>query len=163
MATGSETPTIANMVYASTAVPMGMTGGDWDVGETMKGVLPQAGQFLRRVTLPAAGFINEVVAEARNEIEGKANMAQLRIVQVFIADMDENIPVEKRVLYQGTPKVTDATDQELFFEISIQELMKAHNEMRVKVINKKVKDRTEYLEPARIRDLKMIVTALASF
>jgi len=35
--------------------------------------------------------------------------------------------------------------------------------MRTKVINKKVKDRTEYLEPARIRDLKMIVTALASF
>ena len=162
MATASETPTIASAVYHSTVVPMGMTGGDWDVGDP-GGIIPQAATFMRRVTLPAANFINDAVNEARKEIEGKANMAQLRIVQVFIADVDDNVPVDKRVLYQGTPKVTDATDQELFFEISINELLKAHNDMRTKVINKKVKDRTEYLEPARIRDLKMIVTALASF
>lgn len=86
-----------------------------------------------------------------------------RLVQVFIADPDENLPLEAGLLYSGSQKFTDATDQELFFEVDIQTILKAHNDKRVTLINKKIKDRTEYLEAAKIRDLKMVVVNVASF
>lgn len=169
MATNTDIPTISSTMYASSTVPMGMTGGEWDVGGAVEDVGRVIGQgahtLLRRVqAAPQAAFVqlDNALADVRREMEGKDQMA-LRIVQVFIADIDENIPVEKRVLYQGTQKITDATNEELFFEIPIAELLKAHNEMRAKTVNKKIKDRTEYLEPARIRDLKMVVTTAAEF
>jgi len=86
-----------------------------------------------------------------------------RLVQVLIADADENVPLAQSLLYQGGQKLTDATDQELFYEIDIKALLTEHNAARTKLINKKVKERTEYLEPARIRDLKMIVVTVATF
>lgn len=99
------------------------------------------------------------------EHKGQTAMANpaRRLVQVFIADSNENIPVADCLLYSGEQKLTDLTDQELFFEIEVKILLEKHNEKRVKVINKAVKDRTEYLEPAKIRDLKMVVTTVASF
>ena len=86
-----------------------------------------------------------------------------RIVQVFIADVNENIPLQDCLLFKGEEKLTDATDQELFFELDIREMLATHNEKRVKVIDRKIKDRTEFLEPAKVRDLKMIVTTTATF
>lgn len=86
-----------------------------------------------------------------------------RIVQVFIADPDENVPLEKSLLYTGTQKLTDATDQELYFEIDIKTILEKHNAMRKELVNKKVKERIEYLEPARVRDLRMSVITVASF
>ena len=80
-----------------------------------------------------------------------------RLVQVFIADTNENVPLADTLLYKGEQKLTDLTDQELFFELDIRTLLAEHNAKRTKLINKSVKDRTEYLEPARIRDLKMTV------
>lgn len=90
-------------------------------------------------------------------------MVTRRLVQVFIADPDENVPLEQSLLYSGDQKLTDATDQELFFEIDIKSILDKHNSSRVKIINKKVKERTEHLEPAKIRDLKMVVVNVASF
>lgn len=86
-----------------------------------------------------------------------------RLVQVFIADPDENVPLESSLLYTGEQKLTDATDQELFFEIDIKGILEQHNVARVKIVNKKVKERTEYLEPIKVRDLKMVVVDVASF
>lgn len=86
-----------------------------------------------------------------------------RLVQVFIADPDENVPLDKSLLYSGEQKLTDATDQELFFEIDIKSILTTYNTLRVTFINKKVKERTEYLEPVKIRDLKMVVVNVASF
>lgn len=86
-----------------------------------------------------------------------------RLVQVFIADPDENIPLEKSLLYSGEQKLTDLNDQELFFEIEIKTIMEKHNAERVKCVNKKVKERTEYLEPVKVRDLKMVVVSIATF
>lgn len=86
-----------------------------------------------------------------------------RLVQVFIADPDENIPLEKSLLYTGSQKLTDATDQELYFEIDIKTMLEKHNAERTKIVNKKVKERTEYLEPARVRDLRMVVVNVATF
>lgn len=86
-----------------------------------------------------------------------------RMVQVFIADPNENVPVSDCLLYQGEPKLTDLTDQELFFEIEIGNLLKAHNEKRLKIVDKSIKDRTAFLGEARIRDLKMLVVTIATF
>jgi len=90
-------------------------------------------------------------------------MTSRRIVQVFVADTDENVPLDKCVIYSGEQKLTDLTDQELFFEIDIKSLLNAHNAERVKLVDKRVKERTEHLEPARIRDLKMTVVTVATF
>ena len=89
-------------------------------------------------------------------------MATRRVVQVFIADPNDNIPLDDCLLFKGEEKLTDATDQELFFELDIKDLLEKHNEKRVKVIDKKVKDRTEYLEAAKVRDLKMVVVTVAN-
>ena len=92
----------------------------------------------------------------------KGNQMTRRIVQVFVADPNENLSLEDCLLFKGEEKLTDATDQELFFELDIKELLEKHNINRIKIIDKKVKDRTEYLEPAKVRDLKMVVVTVAN-
>jgi hypothetical protein len=89
-------------------------------------------------------------------------MTVRRVVQIFIADPNENIPLADCMLYESERKLTDATDQELFFELDIKGILEKHNAKRTKVIDKKVKDRTEYLEPAKVRDLKMVVVTVAT-
>jgi hypothetical protein len=89
-----------------------------------------------------------------------------RIVQVFIADTTEDIPLDNGLLHQGEPKFTDLTDEELFFEIGMKDLLDKHNEIREKTLDKKAtkkSGRDVYLEPARIRDLKMVVVDIAVF
>lgn len=115
------------------------------------------------------------LSEARNRNQETINSPQetvvmsagvkndRRIVQVFIVDPNENVPLDKCLLYKGEEKLTDLNDQELFFEIDIKGLLEAWNAERVKIMDKRVKDRQEFLEPAKVRDLKMIVTTIASF
>lgn len=86
-----------------------------------------------------------------------------RIAQVFIVDPDENVPLSDCMIYKGEQQITDLTDQELFFELDIKALLEKHNAKRVKIINKNVKERTEHLEPAKIRDLKMVVVSTVTF
>lgn len=108
----------------------------------------------------------KIVAErTRQQKKQETKMAEptLRVVQVFIADPNDNLPLKDRLIYQGEPQVTDLTDQELFYEIDIKALLDKHNEKRVATVNKKVKERTEHLDPARIRDLVMTVVTVASF
>lgn len=88
---------------------------------------------------------------------------QRRVVRVLVVDPNENVPLGDCLLFRSEEKLTDLTDQELFFEIGIQNMLDAHNEKRKKIIDKNVKDRTEYLGAARIRDLKMLVVTLAQF
>jgi hypothetical protein len=111
--------------------------------------------------------VSPMVQAVANMIQQKEQaMAAARIVKVFIADSNENIPLDKRVLYSGEEKLTDLTDQELFFEVSINDLLTKHNEFRKTVIDKAQAEkfgRDIYLEPARIRDLKMVVVTVASF
>lgn len=90
-----------------------------------------------------------------------AYMNERRVVQVFIADPNENVPLDDCLLFKGEEKLTDATDQELFLELDIKNLLEKHNLKRTKVVDKKVKDRTEHLEPAKVRDLKMVVVTVA--
>lgn len=86
-----------------------------------------------------------------------------RLVQVFVIDPDENVPVEGCLLYQGEVKITDATDQELFFEIDIRDMLAKHNAKRTALVDKTIKDRKQHLEAARIRDLRMTVVSIATF
>lgn len=89
-----------------------------------------------------------------------------RIVQVFIADINEDIPLEFGLLYTGEATFTDLTDEELFFEIGMKELLDKHNIIRAETKDKKAtkeSGRDVYLEPARIRDLKMVVVDIADF
>jgi hypothetical protein len=51
-------------------------------------------------------------------------MPARRVVQVFIADPNENISLDDCLLFKGIEKVTDATDQELFFELDIKDLLR---------------------------------------
>jgi hypothetical protein len=110
--------------------------------------------------VPANAIINHPIQAQQN---GALKMAaSRRLVQVIIADPNENVSLEDCILFKGEEKVTDATDQELFFELDIKDLLEKHNEKRIKIIDKKVKERTEYLEPAKVRDLKMVVVTVAN-
>lgn len=94
------------------------------------------------------------------------NMSTRRIVKVFIADPHPDVPMEKALLHQGEEKWTDATDQELFFEIPIKDLLNTHNAERVKWLDKEATKRSGkdvFLEQVKIRDLRMVVVEIAKF
>ncbi len=91
------------------------------------------------------------------------DMSGKRLVRVFVVDPDDRIDIEQSLLYDSKEILTDQDDQELFFEIDIKELLTKHNTYRGEVVDKEVKDRTEHLEPVRIRELKMMVVTLADF
>lgn len=90
-------------------------------------------------------------------------MSERRLVRVVMVDPNDDVPTEGALLYDSKEVFTDKTDQELYFDIPVADLLKAHNDKRTKIVNKAIKERTEYLEPARIRDLKMLVITLAKF
>ena len=116
-----------------------------------------AQRMLASVAMPAAQ------AQPKKETIEMAD-ATTRLVKVFIVDADQNIPLDKRLIYRGDEVVTDLTDQELFFDIDISGLLKKHNDFRVTVEDKKAnKDKPVTLEAARVRDLKMQVIVLAQF
>ena len=90
----------------------------------------------------------------------------MRIVQVFIADPNPNLPLSSRLLHKGEEKLTDLTDQELYFELDMARILREHNAVRANTVDKdasKGKPEPVYLEPARIRDLKMVVVDVAKF
>ena len=86
-----------------------------------------------------------------------------RLVQVFISDPDENVPLDNALLFSGPQKMTDLTDQELFFELDIKLILDTHNAIRTTIKNKTIKERTEFLEPTRVSKLKMVVVNVATF
>ena len=91
---------------------------------------------------------------------------ELRIVKIVIADVDKNLPVGKRIIHNGVEQVTDLTDDELFFEVPIVDLLKTHNELRAKTLNKTdtaKAGKDVFLEPIRVRDLRMVVVDIADF
>lgn len=150
-----EMPSIAASTYASNTLgPNQMMG----LGAQQFGGLNNAAASLAQNYAPV-NPPTKILAHVKKEIA----MSARRLVQVFIADPNENVPLTSSVLYSGEQKLTDSTDQELFFELDIKKLLDDHNEKRIKVIDKKIKERTEYLEPAKIRDLKMVVVTVATF
>lgn len=161
-----ETPTITGAAYATSAYDTvqliannGLVPGvpTADAAQMLEKWHDERDQ-LRRIT---SGYTRPPITQITKEVK----KVTMRIVRVFIADpdQDENLKVEDRLLYKGDEKLTDATDQELFFEVDIKTILDQHNVKRTATRNKQVKDKVEMLEPIRIRDLKMVVTTVASF
>lgn len=89
-----------------------------------------------------------------------------RLVRVFLVDPNESVPLDASMLYKSDEKLTDLTDQELFFEIPVQELLTKHNALRVTLVDKagtKRSNKDVMLEPAKIRDLTMTVLVLETW
>lgn len=152
-----EMPKVVGSSYAtSTVSPLTWSDSQTVTGDTaiwqhaMLNRIQQQQNYSPTFTLPA------------KQEQNVANPKR-RLVQVFIADPDVNVPLAESLLYTGEQKLTDATDQELFFEVDIKKILDDHNTKRVGWPNKAVKERTEMLEPARIRDLKMVVVTIAEF
>lgn len=159
MATG-DFPHITGSTYTSnTYVPgintVGVVGwGSSGIEEDFEVVTPG----LRRMAQH-----QQTVTYAKPVETEVAEKPKTRFVRVLIVDPDENIALPDRLIFSGDEKLTDLTDQELFFELDIRDLLAKHNEKRIKVVDKAVKERTQYLEPAKIRDLRMVVVNVASF
>lgn len=172
MATG-DYPAMASSNYASTTYGLGdlNQGAVFNAGTTAVSPFFNQGNFGAQPLHALARTVSErrlsphptTTNEAAEEAGAMANQSKRRLVQVLIVDPNENIPLEQCLLYRGEQKLTDATDQELFFELDIKDILAKHNEARIKIVDKKVKERTEYLEPAKIRDLKMVVVTVAEF
>ena len=106
----------------------------------------------------------EVPVEAQKKIKGDEDMK--RVVKVYVADPHKDVPLKDSLLYSGEEKMTDLTDQELFYEINIKEILDKHNEARVKMLDKdasKKAGKDIFLEPAKIRELVMTVVDVAVF
>jgi hypothetical protein len=150
----TDTPTISACKYASAT--MGVDNFGLQNFSYSQAALKEAVNIAR-------AFQGQQPVGPTNQQPKESTMPKRRIVQVFIADTDENIPLDQCLLYKGDQKLTDATDQELFFEIDIKSVIEAHNAKRVTLVDKKVKNRVEHLEPVKIRDLKMTVVTVAEF
>jgi hypothetical protein len=147
-----ETPTITASAYTSSNVDAAawLNKMQRKQGEVRGGIADALAQFQQQ---PQPHKEQPIVSTAR-------------IVKVFIADSNDNLPLDKRVLHSGAEQLTDLTDQELFFEVPIAEILAKHNEVRKATVDKKQAEkfgRDIYLEPARIRDLKMVVVNVAQF
>lgn len=97
-------------------------------------------------------------------IQQKEPSMTRRMVQIFIVDPNESVPLVDSLVYSSSePFLTDLTDQELFYDLDIKQLLAAHNEKRKNITNKAITEKSVCLEPARIRDLKMNITTVAQF
>ena len=147
-----ETPTISNVAYGNST----NTITDF--------VHPTRADVVTRDFVP--GLEPQILYQPWPELILKEEImsnTKRRLVKIFIADPDENVPVENCMLYSGEEILTEFTDQELFFEIPIKELLDSHNEMREKTEKETNKDKVEYLKKVRIRDLCMTVVTIAEF
>jgi hypothetical protein len=135
-------------------------GGGWDKVVRENDVTRRIDAFMLQEAAVAQQANNQ---KSTNQEKIQMAAPTRRLVQVFIADTNESVPLAESLLYSGEQKLTDLTDQELFFEIEIKSLLDAHNVKRVTWADKTVKDRVQMLEPARIRDLRMVVVNVAQF
>jgi len=159
----SELPAISNIAYGSRNTVYTSAAALPDRAEARdRRVAAQAHlqQLAEQFQHPVAMSPPPVII-GEKAVQGLA--IKRRIVKVFVVDPDQNVPLDKSIIYRGEEKMTDLTDQELYFELELGALLKAHNEYRVTLVNKAVKERTEHLEPARIRDLSMTIVTVAEF
>lgn len=158
-----DLPQFAASAYASAAYDGGGAGvgsldqlNEWSNNDLREGIARRIDMVKFNAHNPAHNPLLQMKMES-------VPMVARRIVKVFVSDPNEAVPLENSLLYQGVEKLTDATDQELFFELDIKAMLDTHNEIRTKIVDKKIKDRTEYLEPIKIRELRMVVVTVAQF
>jgi hypothetical protein len=167
----ADMPTITTSSYSSTAVDTLSEVAGLARAHPLPVLKPAHEAAIGHRGLHLGGFVPKEPQEARPPFDpddylNKEPIVSTRIVKVFIADPNENIPLDKRVLYSGPEQFTDLTDQELFFEVPITDLLAKHNEQRKATLDKKTTEksgRDVFLEPARVRDLRMVVVNVATF
>ncbi len=162
----TELPTISSSNYTSTVVIPTVTNiGTGGIVFDPRGHASQSQNWQ---------FAQDFQPEQRTVAAGDAAAAeeqelardQRRVVQVFIADPDDRVPLKDALLYEGTPHLTDLTDQELFFDVPIKELLSKHNSTRETILDEKASERfgrNVKLKPVKIRELKMTVVTIAEF
>lgn len=128
-----------------------------------QGVLAQLGAAVRGNPNPRRRLMLDEAQDVPGEIFKSMSK---RLVRVFLVDPNESVPLDASMLYKSEEKLTDLTDQELFFEIPVQELLTKHNALRVTLVDKagtKRSNKDVMLEPAKIRDLTMTVLVLETW
>lgn len=165
MVTG-DLPSISNYTSASTTyvpdtiftgIANSGSGGSGGIGAVNNAIFVE-----RRPLTFAQPDRHRQENEIKEPVNKMANPSR-RIVKVIIIDPDDRVPLDKCILYSGEEKLTDLTDQELFFEVEIKSLLDKHNTYRKTVVDKTVKERTENLDAIKIRDLRMVVVDVAKF
>lgn len=155
----TEMPSITSTAYTTSSV----SGNQLRMGM----VAPAASAVQpRRVDLFKADKFEEDVQLTDFGLNLKESQMGMRFVKIFIVDPTDDLPLAQRVLHNGAEQLTDLTDQELFFELPIKEMLDKHNATRAGTLNKKATDKAGkdvFLEPIRVRDLRMNVTMIAAF
>lgn len=164
----NEMPHISTAAYSSTGLTIGDIQSRQKEAKRGDLLLRNLVQDARPLVIkPDIGAEEVGVNWLANEQQEKQNVSSnLRIVKVIIADPNENIPLNNRIIYNGEETVTDLTDQELYFEVDMKGLLERHNAVRTMVVDKKAsaaKQANVMLEPVRVRDLKMVVVEIAKF
>lgn len=90
-------------------------------------------------------------------------MSLRRIVDIYIVDTNESVPLESAILYNSEGIFTEQTDQELYLSLDVMGLLTIHNEKRVTFEDKDSLKPNAKLPPARISDLNMVVSERAVF
>lgn len=167
----TETPSFLNSMYTSNSIDLGSMAGLWN-GGTSTTAVPYGGWHppeepdYTNLEKYKATLVEAVKHDINYGVKKKmAETYKYRIVQVFIVDTNSSLPADKAILYRGEQRFTDATDQELFFELDIKGMLEKHNEMRVTYKDKKLSkaDHEVKLEPARVRDLTMNIVDVVRF
>jgi hypothetical protein len=163
----NELPAISNCTYTSNSSFCGnLYAGDPVFGTTTGPAFTYTQSPLAEEAFKQAWQQTQDLELIRNNMPNET-AAKRRIVQVFIADPNENVPLDHSLLYQDDkPHLTDLTDQELFFDLDIKSILEKHNEYRVTVVDKDAsegKNKDIMLEPAKVRDLRMTVVNVATF
>lgn len=157
-----ETPTITSSTYSATAY-----NPSFDTFTGAPAHIPFGPRRIQMGGVGGQGILSpeEILDQHLVGITGENKMSAVRVVRVFIIDTNESLSLENRILVKGQEKITDLTDQELFFELPIAEILAKHNELRAKTKDKAQAKlgKDAFLEPARIRDLKMTVLNVAQF
>lgn len=162
-----ETPEITSYMYASSA------GSNLDFGLMPNQGVVSWGLGHAQKQAPNDKHAEEAIAKLAQQLQQKKEKGeqkvsqQRRIVQIYIVDPDERVPLKHALLYSDSkPHFTDLTDQELYFELDMKDILEKHNEKRVGILNKKASEQSGkdiFLDPVKLRDLKMAVVNVATF
>lgn len=174
MATNVETPAIyghthTHSLYDGGGMEMIHSGNAGMASQAQAGGFVSSGSTAVNPLRPHQMLGGEVLRQAGPPLKAKPIVQKKekdmrRYVQIFLADPDPRVPIDKCLIHSTEPKMTELDDNELFFDVDVRRLVDHYNEtVRTKVIDKTVKDREVFLEPARIRDLAMNVTTIAKF
>jgi len=119
---------------------------------------------VKRLRIQVKNLTDEI--KQLKKLKGEQNVSTRRLVKVVIVDPNENLKLEDAVLINEAEKITDLEDNEIFFDMDIKKILEAHNTKREATVDKKAsknKDKDVFLDPIKIRDLKMTVITVAEF